>query len=73
MIKQNKTKLKIIAGALMFFSFTLVACNNDGEKKETVKDEPAITTTPPTTVKDSTDTMEKIKGGVSPVVETPPK
>jgi uncharacterized lipoprotein len=66
MIKQNKTKLPFILGAALLLS--VAACNNSGEKKETVKDEPATTTTPTPapSVKDSTDTMEKIKGGVSP-------
>lgn len=66
MIKQNKTKLQFALGAILFLSVAVTACNNDGEKKETV------TTT--TTVKDSiTDTMLKIKGNVSPVEETKPK
>lgn len=65
MIRQNKTKLQFALGAILFLSVAVTACNNDGEKKETV------TTT--TVVKDSTDTMVKIKGKVSPVLETPPK
>ena len=65
MIKQNKTKLLFALGAILFLSVAVAACNNDGEKKETV------TTT--TVVRDSTDSMEKIKGSVSPVEETKPK
>ena len=65
MIKQNKTKLLFALGAVLFLSFAVASCNNDGEKKETV------TTT--TVVRDSTDTMVKEKGGVSPVEETKPK
>jgi uncharacterized lipoprotein len=67
MIKQNKTKLPFILGAALLLS--VAACNNNGEKKETVKDEPANemkTPTPPPSVSDSTDTMEKVKGAVSP-------
>ena len=66
MIKQNKTKLQFIFGAVLFLAVSLAACNNDGEKKETVKDAPAVTTTPPVVIKDTIDTMEKMKGGVSP-------
>ncbi len=65
MIKQNKTKLPFALGAILFLSVAVTACNNDGEKKETV------TTT--TVVRDSTDTMEKMKGKVSPVEEIKPK
>ena len=71
MMKQNKTKLQFVLGTILFLSVAVAACNNDGEKKETVKDEPAMTTTVPEK-RDSTDSMEKIKGGVSPVVETKP-
>jgi hypothetical protein len=72
MIKQNKTKLQFILGAILFLSVAVTACNNDGEKKETVKDEPVITAP---AVTDSIDTnhMEKMKGGVSPVDEIKPK
>lgn len=73
MIKQNKTKLQFVLGAILFLSVAVAACNNDGEKKVTVKDEP-VTTTTVTEKRDSTDSMEKIKGGVSPVEEIkPPK
>ena len=65
MNKTNKTKLQFFIGAILFLSFTVAACNNDGEKKETVKDAPATTTTT-TVVRDSTDTMVKEKVGVSP-------
>jgi hypothetical protein len=73
MITQNKTKLQFFLGAALFLSVAVAACNNDGEKKETVKDEPATTTTVPEK-RDSSDSMEKMKGAVSPVEETkPPK
>jgi hypothetical protein len=72
MIKITKPKLQFIVGAFLFMSFTIAACNT-GEKKETVKDEPAVTTTAPPEVRDSSDTMEKIKGAVSPVEEVKPK
>jgi hypothetical protein len=65
MNKTNKTKLQFFICAILFLSFTVAACNNDGEKKETVKDAPATTTTT-TVVRDSTDTMIKDKTGVSP-------
>jgi hypothetical protein len=77
MIKTNKTNLQFFLGAALFLSFTVAACNNDGEKKDAVKDEPATemkTTTPPPATHDSLDTMVKEKGAVSPVEETkPPK
>lgn len=66
MIKQNKTKLQFALGAILFLSVAFAACNNDSEKK---KDETVTTTV----VRDSTDTMEKIKGKVSPVEEVKPK
>jgi hypothetical protein len=67
MIKQNKTKLQFVLGAILFLSVAFAACNNNGEKKE--KDEPVTTTVP----RDTLDTMEKIKGSVSPVEEVKPK
>ena len=68
MIKQNKTKLQFVLGAILFLSVAVAACNNDGEKKETVKNESTTTTVK----RDSTDTM--IKGGkVSPVEVTKPQ
>jgi hypothetical protein len=73
MNKTTRTRLQFIVGAILFLSFAVAACNNDGEKKVTVKDEPVTTTTVTTVVRDSTDSMEKIKGGVSPVEETKPK
>ena len=71
MIKQNKTKLQFVLGAILFLSVAIAACNN-GDNKETVKDEPA---TIDTSKKNATDTpMVKETGGVSPVEETkPPK
>jgi hypothetical protein len=72
MIKQNKTKLQFVLGTVLFLSVAVAGCNNDGEKKETVKDEPVVTAP---VVTDSIDTnhMEKMKGGVSPVDEIKPK
>lgn len=70
MIKQNKTKMQFVLGAILFLSVAVTACNNDGEKKETVKDEPAVTAP---VKRDSTDSMEKMKGAVSPVDENKPK
>ena len=67
MIKTNKTKLQFFLGAILLLSFTIAACNNEGKK--TVKDEAATetkTTTTTTMTKDSTDTMIKMKGNVSP-------
>lgn len=76
MITHNKTKLQFLLSTALFLSVTAISCNN-GENKETVKDEPAteIKTTPPpapATV-DSVDSMEKTKGNVSPVEVTKPK
>lgn len=67
MIKQNKTKLQFVLGAILFLSVAVTACNNDGEKKDTVKKE---TTT--VIKRDSTDSMVKETGGVSPVEVTKP-
>ena len=67
MIKTNKTKLQFFLGAILLLSFTIAACNNEGKK--TVKDEAATetkTATTTTEVRDSTDSMVKMKGNVSP-------
>ena len=71
MIKQNKTKLQFVLGAILFLSVAIAACNN-GDKKETVKDAPVVTDS---LKKNATDTpMVKETGGVSPVEDTkPPK
>jgi hypothetical protein len=73
MIKQNKTKLQfILAGMLML---TFAACNNSGDKKEAATDSPAVETkteTPPPTVRDSVDTMEKTPGKVAPGTDNKP-
>lgn len=70
MIKQNKTKLQFVLGAILFLSVAVTACNN-GDKKDTVKDGPAVTDS---LKKNVTDSMVKETGGVSPVEETkPPK
>jgi hypothetical protein len=70
MNKQNRTKLQFILGGILFLTFAIAACNNgdDKDSKAAVKDSPATEmkpTIPPSTV-DSGDSMEKIKGKVSP-------
>lgn len=65
MTKQNKTKLQFILGGILFLTFAVAACNgSDKDTQVVVKD--STVTKIKTTVHDSTDTMEKIKGKVSP-------
>ena len=71
MIRQNKTKLQFILGGALMLTMAVTACNNNGENKEVVKDTP-VTFTPPTIIKDSTDTMEKMTGKKAPGHDIPP-
>ena len=72
MIKQNKTRLQFMLGGILMLTFAVAGCNNDGEKKEAVKDS-VVTLTPPTIVKDSTDTMEAKPGNVAPGTDPKPQ
>jgi hypothetical protein len=72
MIKQNKTKLQFILAATLMLTLSFTACNNDGEKKDAVKDAP-VTVTPAPSVKDSTDTMESKTGKVAPGSDVKPQ
>jgi hypothetical protein len=59
-------------GGILMLTFTVVACNNSGEKKEATKDT-VVTATPPVTVRDSVDTtMEPIPGSKAPGTENKP-
>jgi hypothetical protein len=71
MNKTTRTKLQFIVGAILFSSVAVIGCNNGEEKAAPATETKTVTTT--TVTRDSTDTMEKIKGGVSPVDETKPK
>lgn len=66
MIKQNKTKLQFILGGILMLALTVGACNGSGESKETATDTTLEIKTDTMPLRDSTDTMEKTPGKVSP-------
>lgn len=72
MIKQNKTRLQFMLGGILMLTFAVAGCNNNGEKKEAAKDS-VVTFTPPTIVKDSTDTMEPVTGKKAPGTDPKPQ
>ena len=74
MIKQNKTTLQFIFGGILMLTMAVTGCNN-GKDKDGPKDSAVITTTPtpPPTVKDSNDTMEKIPGKKAPGSDVRPQ
>lgn len=76
MIKQNKTKLQFIFGGILVLTFAFASCNGSGDTQVTVKDSvvtesKTVITAPP--VKDSTDTMEVIKGEKAPGSDVKPQ
>jgi uncharacterized lipoprotein len=73
MIKQNRTKLQFLLGAILMLTFA--ACNNSSENKEATKDTMTKTETPPPApaVRDSADTMEVTPGKVAPGNDVKPQ